>query len=365
MAGHDNPPSPPYTLTKIYRNDANDVFTDIGAGLTALNECSLSWGDYDNDGDLDLTMAGSIGSPNYVTKIYRNDANGVFTDIDADLTGVWKCSLSWGDYDNDDDLDLVIAGQWYDGSFHGACKVYRNNGDVFNTPPSAPGGLGAVPTGDGLTFSWSATTDSQTPAAGLSYNLRIGTSSGTDDVFAGMADLGTGWRRVPATGNAQKRLSWALKGLDTPGATYYWSVQAVDSALAGSGWAAEQSYAFPALPTYHTLWLTIKNPTYGTIDIDPNDPNWPPFTYPEGTELTLTAEPNEGKKFTKWKVWDANDPNVFVLDTNNPIAIVMSADRKVKAFFKCGGGGIENALPLLMAGAVLCGYASWRRRRRG
>ena len=44
---------------------------------------------------------------------------------------------------------------------------------------------------------------------------------------------------MPSLGNAQKKLSWTLKGLDS-GQVYYWSVQAVDTAFAGSEWAAEE-----------------------------------------------------------------------------------------------------------------------------
>jgi hypothetical protein len=109
-------------VTKIYRND-NGVFTDIGADLTGVSAGSLSWGDYDNDGDLDLAIAGWNDSSGNISKIYKN-TNGVFTDIGAGLTGVSEGSLSWGDYDNDGDLDLVIAGS-------GISKIYRNDNGVF------------------------------------------------------------------------------------------------------------------------------------------------------------------------------------------------------------------------------------------
>lgn len=97
--------------------------------------------------------------------------------------------------------------------------------------------------GSCVTFNWDAASDNQTPSGGLSYNLRVGLAPGTDDVFCGHADLSSGLRRIPGTGNAQKTLSWALKGL--PDGTYYWSVQAIDTALAGSPWAGEQSVSLP------------------------------------------------------------------------------------------------------------------------
>jgi len=47
-------------------------FVDISAGLTGVSACSSSWGDYDNDGDLDLALAGWMGSGTQ-SNIYRND----------------------------------------------------------------------------------------------------------------------------------------------------------------------------------------------------------------------------------------------------------------------------------------------------
>jgi hypothetical protein len=58
-----------------------------------------------------------------------------------------------------------------------------------------------------------------------------------------MADLTTGYRRVPALGNAQENLSWTIKGLVT--GTYYWSVQAVDTGFMGGAWAAEEQVTVP------------------------------------------------------------------------------------------------------------------------
>ncbi len=116
-------------VSRIYRNDGGGTFTDIGAGLTGVAYASLSWGDYDKDEDLDLALAGDTGS-DYVSQIYRNDGGGTFRNIGAGLTGVGACSLSWGDYDNDGDLDLVLAGNT--GSAPEA-KIYRNNGGMTFT----------------------------------------------------------------------------------------------------------------------------------------------------------------------------------------------------------------------------------------
>jgi len=116
-----------FVLTSaIYRNNGDGTFTDINAGLTGMERCSLSWGDYNSDDYPDLAIAGLLnGSDTQTSKIYRNNGDGTFTDINADLTGVAQCSVAWGNYDNDDDLDLAIAGFTGTGF---VAKIYRNDG---------------------------------------------------------------------------------------------------------------------------------------------------------------------------------------------------------------------------------------------
>ncbi|MCK5459524.1 VCBS repeat-containing protein, partial [Candidatus Parcubacteria bacterium] len=74
-------------------------FTDISTSLTGVSNSSVAWGDYDNDGDLDILLAG-VDNYGPVSKIYRNDA-GTFVDINANIINVSESSVDWGDYDND------------------------------------------------------------------------------------------------------------------------------------------------------------------------------------------------------------------------------------------------------------------------
>ncbi len=225
-------------ITRIYRNNGDGTFSDIEAGLPGVSGGSLAWGDFNNNGLPDLAMMG-WGPDGPLTRIYRNDGDDVFTDIGADLVQLSSGQLAWADFDNDGRLDLVVSGK----DALGRCKfkVYYNNHDIPpNTPPSPPTPLLAELTDElTVTFSWTPGSDAETPAAGLSYNLRVGTEPGGSDIFSGLADA-DGWRRIPALGNAQKMTSWTLNSL--PFGTLYWAVQSIDSAWAGSAWSEEQSF---------------------------------------------------------------------------------------------------------------------------
>jgi concanavalin A-like lectin/glucanase superfamily protein/VCBS repeat protein/type IX secretion system substrate protein len=125
-------------ISRIYHNDAG-LFTDINAGLTGVANSSVAWGDYDNDGDLDILLTGPnlYGSYNYISRIYRNDPSvdgqaRIFTDINAGLTGVGNSSAKWGDYDNDGDLDILITGVTGNPSnYNPISRIYRNDAGLF------------------------------------------------------------------------------------------------------------------------------------------------------------------------------------------------------------------------------------------
>jgi uncharacterized repeat protein (TIGR01451 family) len=108
-------------VAKLYRNDGG-VFVESGPAddaLPGVSTSSVAWGDYDNDGDLDILLTGATGSP--VARVYRNEG-GVFVAIDAAFTGVSYSSVAWGDYDNDGDLDILLTGA----TGSPVTRLYRN-----------------------------------------------------------------------------------------------------------------------------------------------------------------------------------------------------------------------------------------------
>jgi hypothetical protein len=98
--------------SQLFRNEGDGSFTDVGAraGVTNLRYCKGSaWGDYDGDNDPDLYVS-NFGSDN---RLYRNNGDGTFTDVATEL-GVVQPGPSFAtwfwDYDNDGWLDLFVAG---------------------------------------------------------------------------------------------------------------------------------------------------------------------------------------------------------------------------------------------------------------
>jgi len=110
-------------LNYLYNNDGDGTFTKVTTGPVSTDNVtnySAAWGDYDNDGDLDLYVPSSFSN----NLLYNNDGSGNFTKITTgaivtETADNW--SGSWGDYDNDGRLDLLLAA-------NGKNSLFRNQG---------------------------------------------------------------------------------------------------------------------------------------------------------------------------------------------------------------------------------------------
>jgi len=97
--------------SKLYHNNHDGTFTDVTAN-SGLTHCGWGFGvavgDYDNDGWEDLYITYLDGGV-----LYHNDGDGAFTDVTAKAgvgnAGRWGTSAAFGDYDNDGFLDLYVA----------------------------------------------------------------------------------------------------------------------------------------------------------------------------------------------------------------------------------------------------------------
>lgn len=120
-------------ISKLYLNDGSGYFTEKQTQLQAYVNGTISLGDIDNDNDLDVLMTGTTGqfeneSPS--TDLYINDGNANFELSNSDLLNVSNGSSSFADVDNDTDLDLLITG-------NDNARLYINNGEGIFTPSNA------------------------------------------------------------------------------------------------------------------------------------------------------------------------------------------------------------------------------------
>ena len=137
-----------YGNTRIYKNNGNSTFSFQNVGLQPeVIESSGKWGDLDNDGDLDFVIAGKSNNIN-TTKAYTNNGNNTFTELAGfNIDGLNKSSVDLFDYDNDGDLDILISGN--NGS-SGITKVFRNGSPVTNLVPAPPSGLTVTASGNDI-----------------------------------------------------------------------------------------------------------------------------------------------------------------------------------------------------------------------
>ena len=154
----------------LYRNNQNGTFSDVtstafAGGLPGANSSVRSWGDIDNDGDLDLHVSNVFNSLG--NQLYINDGSGHFSD-QATLRGVQyggadvaSMSSSMGDYDNDGYLDMYVT-EWRltNSSIPPGARLLRNLGaaqpgyfeDATATSGAAMGPLSGMPTYQSVSF---------------------------------------------------------------------------------------------------------------------------------------------------------------------------------------------------------------------
>ncbi|MEZ4700751.1 MAG: FG-GAP-like repeat-containing protein [Rhodothermales bacterium] len=133
----------------LYRNNCDGTFTDVtntpGSDLSDMMQArgtSASWGDYDNDGLVDLYVAnhavldgnvapGGTARQQAQDYLFHNNGDDTFTDVSSMLLGVDREGMSfigsWTDYDRDGDLDIFLIS---DCPFSSTApqRLWRNDG---------------------------------------------------------------------------------------------------------------------------------------------------------------------------------------------------------------------------------------------
>ena len=123
----------------LYRNDGG-TYTDItvSAGIFLANELTFdaTFFDYDNDGYQDIYVANDKSTT--INRLYRNKGDDTFEDVSASSgagINIDAMTTTIGDYDNDGDFDIYVTNTPADGNY-----LLRNNGDgTFTNVATATG----------------------------------------------------------------------------------------------------------------------------------------------------------------------------------------------------------------------------------
>jgi hypothetical protein len=270
----------------LENNIAN--FSAVNIGLDPIRNSKIRYGDFNGDGYYDLFFNGTRNSVSgQVNQLVQfNPTNKTYSTSTFNTGNLTNIEFAFADIEADGDLDLVITGDDATNTNNKLLNVYlnvRNESATLNTlannasnpskkrkdlpsanrlidsppvaylgaavsynlnnKPSAPSikslTTSTVNNQKILSFAWNKSTDDHTPASGLTYNLRIGTTTSNDDILASNA-ANDGALKIPMEGNAEHNLSMNLKNLKD--GTYYWSVQAIDAAFYGSSFSTPTKF---------------------------------------------------------------------------------------------------------------------------
>ena len=248
------------SLFKLYRNDGLDTFTEVTQpAVIGERQGDMVYGDINNDGYADIILNGLITNTTTVANVYLYDtASGLYVDSQQ-MIYLKYAAMALGDYNNDSKLDLSLHGHYEYQNYWN--DLYYNAYTAVNSAPSAPVNLNEVVLDNSILLAWDAATDTQTPAPGLTYNVRLGTTPGGNEIVSCMATA-AGWRKIARPGNAWHRNFYQVD--DLPNGHYYWSVQAIDQAFVGSAFATQRDF-----------WIGVANydaliPAISRVSAQPN-----------------------------------------------------------------------------------------------
>src|SRR5262249_13248997 len=144
----------------LLKNNGNGTFSNVTtqAGLLpVIGGRALCWGDYNNDGYLDLVISRGTQNGSVKQTLYRNNGDETFTDA-SDQSGLGivanNRAAAWGDYDNDGYLDLYLVNSGRDPQGKGPNYLFRNNGNGTFTDVASAAGVADMVVSRGRSCAW-------------------------------------------------------------------------------------------------------------------------------------------------------------------------------------------------------------------
>lgn len=138
-------------VAHLYTNNGAGVFTLVASPFPGVQQGAIAFADIDNDQDMDLVIAGEVGSSVYAAELYENDGTGTFTLVaGTPFEPTISSGLVFADIDNDLDQDLLTIG--YSNTSSSMAKMYANDGSgmfsLITGTPFAGASYGMAAFGD-------------------------------------------------------------------------------------------------------------------------------------------------------------------------------------------------------------------------